>query len=108
MYQGLAALVPDPNAAPLLFSNGESDGRPVTARSSPEAHLGGPAVPVVQPALGLAGGERHFGRLRVLVAQHDLEALPELKLLVLHDLLPFPVDRIFALTSRLPARPPCG
>src|SRR5262249_44899849 len=41
-------------------------------------------VPVVRSALGVAGGERHLGGLGVFIAEDDLEAVAELKVLVLH------------------------
>src|SRR5919197_603453 len=67
----------------------EEDLRAVHDRFAGPAHdiepLVGPAMAVVRPALGLAGAERHLGRLRVLVPEHDTESGPELEVLVAHE-----------------------
>src|SRR5262249_58163341 len=71
--------------------------------------LVGAPVPVVRPALGLAGGQRHLRRLGVLVAQDDAEPVPELKVPVPHGAPPsFPsYSRRRAGEGPRPSPPPC-
>jgi hypothetical protein len=55
-----------------------------TLAADDEEPLVSSTVVVVRPAFGPAGGKRHLGRLRMLVAKDDAETAAELQMFVLH------------------------
>jgi hypothetical protein len=79
---------PPTPAAPNAITVGKldplalDDGQALAADD--EEPLVGAVVPVLRPALGVAGPESHLCRLGMAIAEQDAEALAEPEVLVLH------------------------